>query len=591
MSKLENINYKSLPLKPGVYIFKNESRKVLYVGKSKFLRKRVRTYFENTQKLPEDKQLMIPKISEIDHIVTDTELEALLLETTLIKKHRPKHNILLKDDKNYQYIKIDNNWDFPKIYATRNIDDKESQYFGPFTDGLAVKQTIEMIRKLFKYRTCDREIPYDLSKTYSRPCLNHHIKLCLAPCIGAVTREEYESIIHNCVRFLQGKQTEITSDLKLAMKQESAKKNFERAAILRDQLEDIAKITAKQKMVSTKKEDLDIVSFYRQNKTCAFNVFLVREGNLTGKENFSLALPDHPSDEKVMSVFLERYYSTTKNLPKKIVVEIETKNTKIVQELIDQNSKSIILPQKGRLKKLVELGKINAREFWLKQREPKKAPESVLAKLKNTLELPKLPRVIEAYDISNLQGTNPTGSMIVFQNAKPKKSAYRHFKIKREHTPDDVHMMQEILVRRLGHQQDWPLPDLILIDGGKPQLNAIARILLEHKIKIPLISLAKREEEIFILGKNESVKLAKNNSALQLLQRLRDEAHRFAISHHKKLRKKTSQASELDNISGIGPKTKQKLLSKYGSLSNIRKARSGELENFIGKAKAKKVIL
>ncbi|MFC1721738.1 excinuclease ABC subunit UvrC, partial [Patescibacteria group bacterium] len=283
-------SYKSLPSSPGVYLFQDKSGRILYIGKSKILKKRVSTYFQQTGKLSADKQLMVAQMAKIDHIVTDTETEALLLETTLIKRHRPKYNILFKDDKNYKYIKVDYSWDYPKVYTVRKIDDAghEAQYFGPFTDGLAVNQTIELLRKLFRYRTCNREIPYDFSRTYSRPCLNHHIKLCLGPCIGSVTREDYDRTIDNCVQFLQGKQTEIIKNLKEEMKKESRRNNFERAATLRDQLQDIEHIVAKQKVISTKQEDIDVVSFYRQKQETAFNVFQVRQGKLIGKENFIL---------------------------------------------------------------------------------------------------------------------------------------------------------------------------------------------------------------------------------------------------------------------------------------------------------------
>ncbi|MFC1618211.1 excinuclease ABC subunit UvrC [Patescibacteria group bacterium] len=581
-------SYNTLPQSPGIYIFKNKPGQILYIGKSKSLRKRVQTYFQNTSKLPPDKQLMIKQVVKIDHIVTDSELEALLLETTLIKKHRPKYNILLKDDKNYQYIKIDNSWDFPKIYTVRHIEDHKAnaQYFGPFTDGTAVKQTLELMRKLFRYRTCNREIPYDLSKLYSRSCLNHHIKLCLGPCIGAVNREDYEQTIHNCVQFLQGKQTEIASELKLEMAKASENKNFERAAILRDQLSDIKKLTAKQKVIAPNQDNFDVVSFYRKDKISVFNVFLVRDGKLIGKENFSVSLPDHPGDEEVMGTFLERYYSTTKSLPKKVVLQAEPLNTDLVQRLLKIKSRAISVPERGKLKKLVELGVTNAREYWHKRQEQAKPTENVLEQLQQVLDLPHLPHRIEAYDISNLQGTNPTGSMAVFENSQPKKTDYRRFKVKIKQTPDDVSMLREIIARRLQHP-DWARPDLMLIDGGKPQLHAAEQVLLEKKVKIPLASIAKREEEVFVIGKTKPIKLAKSNPALQLLQRLRDEAHRFAIGHHTRLRQKQSVKSTLDQIPGIGPKTKKKLLIKYGSIANIRSAKSDDLARLVGQAKAK----
>jgi len=589
--------YKNLPLSPGVYIMKDAAGRILYVGKAKQLRKRVASYFRKNKSLTADKRLMVPLVKEIDHIVTDTELEALLLETNLIKKHRPKYNIRLKDDKNYQYIKIDYSWDFPKIYTVHRIEDtsRNAQYFGPFTDGWAVKQSVELMRKLFRYRTCNREIPYDLTKLYSRPCLNHHINLCLGPCIGATDKTEYDNTIHKCVQFLQGKQDNIIKELRAEMKKESIRKNFEKAARLRDQINDLEQLSARQKMISAKDENLDIVSFFKKNLIAAFNVFLIRQGKLIGKENFRVEFSSDDKDADIMSSFLELYYATTKNRPQQIYLQTDISQHKFTKQLLNEllgKKRGVVVPQRGKFKKLIALGRQNAHEYWDKQRALAEIePEKAVAKLQKILGLTKPPRRIEAYDISNLQGTSATGSMVVFGAGRSQKSEYRKFKIRTKSTPDDVAMIREVLTRRFADRNhEWPRPDLILIDGGKPQLNAAQRSLAARRQDIPIISLAKRKEEIFVPGRNKSLQLDKDDPALHLLQQLRDEAHRFAITYHSKVYKNKTVTSKLDQVTGIGPATRKKLLLKFGSVAGIKKAARKELEKVVGPKKTDNLL-
>ncbi len=589
--------YKNLPLSPGVYIMKDAAGRILYVGKAKQLRKRVASYFRKNKSLTADKRLMVPLVKEIDHIVTDTELEALLLETNLIKKHRPKYNIRLKDDKNYQYIKIDYSWDFPKIYTVHRIEDtsRNAQYFGPFTDGWAVKQSVGLMRKLFRYRTCNREIPYDLTKLYSRPCLNHHINLCLGPCIGATDKTEYDNTIHKCVQFLQGKQDNIIKELRAEMKKESIRKNFEKAARLRDQINDLEQLSARQKMISAKDENLDIVSFFKKNLIAAFNVFLIRQGKLIGKENFRVEFSSDDKDADIMSSFLELYYATTKNRPQQIYLQTDISQHKFTKQLLNEllgKKRGVVVPQRGKFKKLIALGRQNAHEYWDKQRALAEIePEKAVAKLQKILGLTKPPRRIEAYDISNLQGTSATGSMVVFGAGRSQKSEYRKFKIRTKSTPDDVAMIREVLTRRFADRNhEWPRPDLILIDGGKPQLNAAQRSLAARRQDIPIISLAKRKEEIFVPGRNKSLQLDKDDPALHLLQQLRDEAHRFAITYHSKVYKNKTVTSKLDQVTGIGPATRKKLLLKFGSVAGIKKAARKELEKVVGPKKTDNLL-
>jgi len=586
---MNNSLYKDLPSSPGVYIMQDAAGKILYVGKAKNLRRRVASYFTKNRQLTADKRLMVPRIAKIDHIVTDTELEALLLETNLIKKHRPKYNIRLKDDKNYQYIKVDYSWDFPKIYTVRRIEDTKegAQYFGPFTDGWAVRQTVELMRKLFRYRTCNREIPYDMSKLYSRPCLNYHIRLCLGPCIGAVSRAEYEQNLHQCVQFLQGKQDNILKELKAEMKKAAGGKNFENAARIRDQIRDLEMLSAKQKMISTKDENVDIVSLYKKDLVAAFNVFLIRQGKLIGKENFRVDFTSADNDADIMSSFLELYYATTKNRPRQIYLQTDISSHPFTKKLLNQllqKKRGLVVPQRGKFKKLVTLGKQNAKEYWTKQRQTEEIDvPSALEKLARILNLKKAPRRIEGYDISNLQGTSATGSMVVFFTGRPNKSEYRKFRIRSQKTPNDVAMLTEVLERRFSERHhEWPRPDLILIDGGKPQLNAAIKVLQKNKLQIPVIGLAKKEEEIFMPGKKDPITISKDSPALQLLQRLRDEAHRFAITYHGKIHKNKTVGSKLDQIPGIGPATRKKLLRKFGSVAGIKKAPPAEVEKLVG---------
>lgn len=677
----------SLPQKPGVYLFKNNSGRVLYVGKAKNLRKRAISYIKNQAKLECSKQLMMAKAIAVEHIVTDSELEALLLESNLIKKHRPRYNSLLKDDKSYKYIKIDLTWDYPKIYFVRSVGEDlspehEAQYFGPFTDAYAVNRTVELLRKLFKYRTCSREIPYDDSKKYNRPCLNYHIKKCLGPCIGAVSRETYENTIHNCVRFLQGKQEEIMRELKEAMQNASEKKDFELAALLRDQWQYIEKTLERQKIVSAKRENMDVIGFVenqpnvlsnkvelasrtshrnvnedknaiesmaktkvrmakKNENEVFFNIFMIRNGKLLGKENFVLETPQdaygqhddkNKKTENLLQNFIQQYYPKTSYIPEKIILENHPAQEILLKKwlcgLYRKNSNSarkksvkFIIPSKGKNFKLLKLSSANAREF-MKQRKRKESAQkefskNMLKKLSKAIGLKNPPKRIEAYDISNIHGASAVGSMIVFTDARPDKKEYRRFKVKTISTPNDTAMIREVLTRRfspfssiqintkdqlpvhnfskasadksasLAKKARWKKPDLVLIDGGKPQLSSAINVFMRFKINTPLAALAKRKEEFFVPEKSKSIKLKKDSPEFFLLQRIRDEAHRFAISYHRMLRTKSSRKSILDQIPGVGPKTKQKLLAKFGSIQQIKNASQKELEKTAGKKLAR----
>lgn len=486
-----------LPSSPGVYFFKNKAGRVLYVGKAKNLRARVKTYFQRPQELEPHKQLMMPQVHTVDYLITCSEIEALLLEANLIKKNRPKYNVLLKDDKCYKYIKVDYSIDFPKIYFVRQPQTSKARlgrafkpsspdkYFGPFTDGYAANQALELMRQAFRWRTCDRDIPYAGAKRYRQPCLYYHIKLCSAPCINKINRPDYERLIGDAVQFLKGKSPTLMKKLDHEMRQLSRLRLYEKAALKRDQINHLKKITSQRQSLATAAE----------------------------------------------------------------------------QTATDWTT-------------------------WQKT-----DPAAAWRALQKLVALPARSRRLEAYDISNIQGTAATGSLVVFANGQARKSEYRRFAIKIKTTPDDVSMMGEMLSRRLKHlDKGWPKPDLILVDGGKPQLNLARRVLAALKLTIPVISLAKREEEIFVPGRAKPIQLPRSNPARLLLQQVRDEAHRFAISYHINLRRKKSLHSPLDDVPGIGPKTKKLLLRKFGTLAAIKRADPQTLHRLIGSARTKTLL-
>ncbi|MFA6296509.1 MAG: excinuclease ABC subunit UvrC [Patescibacteria group bacterium] len=570
---------KNIPNKPGVYLFKDSKKQVLYVGKAKDLKKRLNSYFQNQNALALDKIKMLDQAQNLDYILTTNELEALLLESNLIKQHHPKYNVLLKDDKNYKYIKIDYQDDFPKIYQVRKIEKGPAQYFGPFTDGYAVNQTLDLLQKVFKYRDCAKSLN---KKFEQRACLKYHIKRCLAPCIGKVTKEEYDQTIRQCELFLKGKQNQIAHDLEEKMKQASANKNFEQAAKLRDRLSDIKTIIKKQIVISPKQENQDYISLFRHENEFIINLFTVRDGKLIGKENFPLKANFDSNDSELLESFIKQYYQKQLDRPEELILP-ETIND---QDLIEKWLKlTIIVPSIGKKKQMLDLGVKNAIEYTKRKFDGSIIGEkiSILKNLQKILNLETTPNRIECYDISNIQGKQATGSMVVFENGFPAKKEYRLFKIKTIFQPNDVAMIKEVLDRRV--HNDWPSPDLIIIDGGKPQINAALEILSNHNWQTSLISLAKRFEEIYTPNTEKPINLPRDSKELHLLQQIRDEAHRFAITYHKKLHSKISIGSSLDEVNGLGPKYKKALLLKFGNVENIKKASLDELT----KASNKKV--
>ncbi|RME50280.1 MAG: excinuclease ABC subunit UvrC, partial [Caldilineae bacterium] len=588
---------KTIPAKPGVYLYRNRAGKVIYIGKAVNLRQRVRSYFHQSADHSPKTRHLVRDIADIEFIVAGSELEALLLENTLIKKHQPRYNVRLKDDKRYPYIKVHWQDPFPKVTTTRRILDDGARYFGPYTAAWAAYQTLDLVRKIFPYLTCNRTITgHD-----ERACLYYHIGRCAAPCIGAVSQAEYRAIIERLCDFLAGNVTPVTDRLRREMEAAAEQLDFERAATLRDQLKAIDQIAQKQKVVSPDMVDEDVIAFARDNGDACVQVFFIRNGKLMGREYFLLEGVDETDDGEVMASFLKQFYDRMQDVPPRILLPNEVDEHLIIRNWLKSKrgaSVTLKVPRRGQKRELVKMAAENAIETLAHLKAQWQVAESkqteALAELREALHLPQDPLRIECYDVSTLQGTHTVASMVVFVRGAPRKSDYRRFKIQTvTGKADDFAAMQEVLRRRFqrmqaaaeetapapGHPADranpWAiLPNLILIDGGKGQLNAALHVLEAFGLRevIPIASLAKKEEEIFLPGQSESIRLPRRSQALYLVQRIRDEAHRFAITYNRTLRRKAGVASLLDSIPGVGPKRRQALLKAFGSVQGIREA-------------------
>ncbi len=577
-SRIENV-----PKKPGVYILKSK-QKIIYIGKSTRLRDRLKTYFLQ-KKFKHQKEKNLNKyIDDFEYLVTETEQEALLLENTLIKEYKPMFNIRLKDDKSYPYIKINTQENFPKVYLTRNIVRDGSRYFGPYANVNSVRKTLNIINKLFPYRSCTKEI----TGKDPRPCLEFYIKRCIAPCSGESNKEEYQNIIQQVIKFLEGDFNEVVKNLNVLMWNSSNNLDFEKATILREKINSIKNIYQKQKVVSEKNHNTDIITLTNIQAENWIGIFHIRKGNLIGRDHFLLEKIDSlkNSTPELISSFIEQYYLYSPYIPDEIItLNPINSHKKISSWLSSKNQKKVIIsnPQKGSKKKLLEMALYNEEE-WAKQQKIKNEVKKTfismgLSGLKESFNLPKLPKIIECYDISHIQGSNVVGSLVVFENGKPKKSLYRKFNIKSFQGNDDYAALKEVIKRRIKHiNQDKlnPLkytPDLILIDGGKGQLNSVQEELLYSGFnKLNIASIAKKNELIFLPGIFEPIKLEDNSPQLFLIQQIRDEAHRFAVNFHRTKRSDKSLKSELDNIEGLGPKRKKALINRFGSINAIKEA-------------------
>lgn len=596
MRKLLADKIKDLPKKPGIYMFKDAQGLFLYVGKAVNIKNRVSSYFrkdagEESARI----QLMISKIADLDYVVTDNEVESLVLENNFIKQIKPKYNVRLRDDKNYLFIKINTKDEIPTIHYERKTEDRQSRYFGPYTSSQSIKDTLRLVRKVF---------PYCANSTASKkPCFYYQIDKCPGVCFGKISLEEYrENYIKKIIKFLEGKQTEILKELQSYMKFLARHRQYEKAARVRDQIFALNRVLERQKLVYAKKVDQDVFSMHCES-VASINLFIIRDGKLIQKENFIVENTKQVSEQEILESFLTRYYLDAVNLPKEILLPVKIDDTEL-QTLFKQQGHNIRLstPSRGPKTKLIELGKENAKQYLEAQSDKHLLDEArllaALKELQRVLELPTLPARLECFDISNIQGSHPVGSMVVFDFGHPKKDEYRKFKINRKNTPDDFAMMSEMLERRFKRSAEtdptkkWPDPDMIIIDGGKGQLSAAlsaVRQITNSNITIPIIGLAKRIEEIFLTGKSAPIILPHNSIALFLLQRIRDEAHRFAITYHRKLRSRSAVASILDQIAGIGPAKKKLLLQKFGSAAKIRTASLTEIATIIGSKAAEKI--
>ena len=574
---------------------------ILYVGKAANLHHRVRSYFGTGQKLTPKLQRMVSRVNDLDFFVTTSEQEALILELNLIKRHHPRYNVRLKDDKTFPYLKIDLNEDWPKVHITRRLEEDGGRYFGPFASAKSVRQTLKLIKGIFPFRSCSKPI----TGTDLRPCLEYHIQHCLAPCIGSVSRQEYAEVIKQVILFLEGKQEKVVQELESKMRQAAEALDFEKAALLRDQIQAVDRVVEGQRIATTVRGEQDVIAFAQDKDQAYVQVFFIRSGKLIGRESFVLQGTRYEEPYQIMTSFIKQFYSSTPYVPPLLLLQFPVEDTTVIKNWLQSKrgaKVSIQVPYRGNKKQLVKIVAENAeqglQQLKIKQLATPTALTAALAEIKRELHLPGTPWRIECYDISNIQGMAAVGSMVVFDKGKPKPSHYRRFRIKTVSGADDYAMLHEVLKRRFRRSgasipNTWTiLPDLVLIDGGKGQLNAARAAMGEAGVEsVPIASLAKENEEIFIPQRAEPVVLPSNSSGLHLLQRLRDEAHRFALGYHQKIRKKETLASALDTIPGIGAKRKRALLKQFGSVRAIREASVDDLATTksMNKSLAKKI--
>jgi excinuclease ABC subunit C len=581
---------KILPDRPGVYLFKDDVGRVVYVGKASSLRTRVSSYFSARNQLSGKAERLVDKINDFDAIVTDTEYEALILENDLIKKYRPVYNVRLKDDKTFPYLKIDVKSDWPTVRITRRFHKDGDRYFGPFISVYSLRQTLNLIRKIFPFRSCNRKI----TGKDARPCLEYHLKSCTAPCIGAVSQQEYKDIIKEVILFLEGKQELVVHDLKKRMEEASKQLQYEKAALLRDEVRAVEQVIESQKIAVTIRGDEDAIALAQTKDLAYVEIFFIRNNKLTGRD---YALLDGIRDEEpsqIMTSFVKQYYSSAPSIPPRILLQYPLDEPEIISGWLSNQrgaSVDIRVPLRGLKKQLMDIVDENARQgLALYQAKQSKMIESalVLEELKERLNLSKIPFRIEGYDISNIRGNQAVGSMAVFSKGIPKRAQYRIFRIKAVSGIDDYAMIKEVLKRRFKRSQNvdekWAaMPDLVLIDGGKGHLNAALDVVRELDIhSIPITAIAKENEQVFTPGRTEPLNIPRTSAALHLLQRVRDEAHRFALGYHHKLRQKESLLSALDAIPGIGPRRKKALLKKFGTVRRIKDASLDELSQVNG---------
>jgi len=591
---------KKLPAKPGVYIMHDKQDTIIYVGKAISLKNRVRQYFQNSRNLMPKIQQMVAHIQYFEYIITDSELEALVLECNLIKEHRPKYNTMLKDDKSYPYIKVTVNEPYPRVLFARERGKDKAKYFGPCTSSKAVKDTIELIRSIYCTRTCNRSLPKDIGK--DRPCLYYHIKQCKAPCQGYITMEDYRESINHVLEFLNGNYALVNKQLEQKMKEASENLEFETAAEYRDLLNSVKQFSQKQKITSGELEDKDILACATAGNEAVVQVFFIRNGKLIGREHFYLTGVEEESKSSIMNSFVKQFYAGTPFIPRELIVSEAIEEHDIIEEwLTSKRGQKVYInvPVKGEKEKLVDLARKNASMVLQQDSEKIKREEAktigALGQIGQVLDIPGLYRV-EAFDISNTSGFESVGSMVVYENGKPKRNDYRKFKIKSVKGPDDYASMQEVLTRRFTHgiREDQEIkekkleaaygsfnryPDLIMMDGGKGQVNVAQKVLTELKLDIAVCGMVKDDNHRTrgLYYNNQEITLDRGSEAFKLITRIQDETHRFAIEYHRQLRGKTQVHSVLDDIGGVGNTRRRALMKHFQSLEEIKAATIEEL--------------
>ena len=577
---LEKVSH--LPTTPGVYLWRDKYQRIIYVGKAINLRNRVRSYVQQDVNRSVKVTAMMRRAWDVETIQTKTEMEALILEATLIKEHHPKYNIMLRDDKTYPYVKVTVQEDFPRLFMTRRLERDGAKYFGPFTDVTAVHHVLRILRSYYPLRTCK-------SMKVERPCLQYHMHYCEGPCMNYVTVETYRKYIDDIVALFEGKQVQVIQEITSKMEQASEDLEFELAAKYRDDLLSIQKVQEKQRMV-TQRGDMDVLGMAIDGPMACIQLFFIRSGRLLGRENYFVQ-HEGDSPELVMTEFIKQYYGGSTFIPKELLLPMDSVDRELFSEWFTSmkgQQVDVSVPQRGYKKDLIKMAEENAQNFLAERRRQWQytidKSGGAVKKLAEVLDLPRLPERMECYDISHMQGAETVASMVVFEGGKPAKREYRRFKLKTvQGKPDDFASMAEIMERRYGNEKDWPMPDLIIIDGGKGQLNAALPVIRAMGVTdVPVISLAKRIEEVFVEGESESIILEHHTPELQLLQQIRDEAHRFAITYHRRLRGKRNLESVLDHIEGIGPKRRKALYKHFGNLDAMRVAELEELESVEG---------
>jgi excinuclease ABC subunit C len=582
----------TVPAQPGVYLFKDREGTVVYVGKARSLRDRVRSYFQAGRAVEVWRGDMVAQIADLDLVLVDTDMEALALENNLIKRHRPRYNVLLRDDKNHPYLKLTLTEEYPRLHVVRRVGEDGNAYGGPYIPALLGRKTAGMVHKLFGVRSC-KEV---LNGRRPRPCLQHQIGRCLAPCVVEIcSLERYRQACDDARLFLEGRTEEVLRRLKQQMQRAAAEDRFEEAASLRDQVRALERLDTPQKITTTDLEERDFFGAYVEGDRAALQVFAVRDGKVVAREGFLLDKLAEP--ETVLSSSLQQYYAQGRYVPREILVASTLPDADLLQAWLSERrggSVRIRVPQRGEKVRLLDLVTRNARlAYDLEWRHPRRQSQEILRALRDLLDLEVEPRRIECFDISNIQGSDVVASLVVFEDGLPRKSDYRTFRVRSlSGTPDDFASMREVVGRRYRRllEENKELPDLILVDGGKGQLGAAMEALAELGVgHQPIASLAKREELLFLPGREEPVRLPRSSPVLQLVQRVRDEAHRFAIGFHRRTRDKRTLHSELDEIPGVGPARRRKLLSVFGSLRGVRAASLAELAASVGAATAARI--